>query len=412
IAAEKVSVVYQERLDLRRGIFRQAGSMARIRAIRMESGRVFSGKVFIDATYEGDLMAKAGVRYHVGREANATYGETLNGVQTAHATKHQLFKGIDPYVKQGDPASGLLPGIDPTGPGVEGGEDHRLQAYCFRMCLTDHPDNRLPWAKPAGYRELDYELLFRNFEAGFKQVPWHNAAMPNRKTDVNNNHGFSTDYIGMNYEYADGNYATRERIVADHLRYQQGFMWTLAHHPRVPENVRQEIAKWGPCRDEFTQGGGWQEQLYIREARRMIGEVVMTQHHCQGRETATDPVGMAAYTMDSHNVQRHLDANGHVQNEGDVQVGGFPPFPISYRSLTPARNECENLLVPVCLSASHIAFGSIRMEPVFMVLGQSAATAAALAIDANVTVQEVGYAQLRERLLADGQILESPTVRR
>ncbi|MBI1176472.1 FAD-dependent oxidoreductase [bacterium] len=408
---EHVQVVYHERLDLQHGVIKSDGPSPRIVAIRMESGREFRSRMFIDASYEGDLMAKAGVSYIVGREANSTYGETYDGVQTTEATKHQLFKGIDPYVKPGDPTSGLLPGIDPTGPGLEGAADRRVQTYCFRMCLTDQPANRQPWTKPDGYRELDYELLFRNFEAGFNQVPWNNSAMPNHKTDINNNTGFSTDYIGMNYECPDGDYATRERIVADHLRYQKGLMWTLANNTRVPEAVRKEVSKWGPTKDEFTETGGWPEQLYIREARRMIGEVVMTQDNCQGRKVATDSIGMAAYTMDSHNVQRYVDANGHVRNEGDVEIGGFPPYPISYHALTPKRTECANLLVPLCLSASHIAFGSIRMEPVFMVLGQSAATAAVLAIDESVPVQDVDYPKLRARLLADRQVLEyeSPT---
>lgn len=372
----------------------------------MESGREFHSRMFIDASYEGDLMAKTGVSYIVGREANSMYGETYDGVQTAEATKHQLFKGIDPYVRPGDSTSGLLPGIDPTGPGLEGAADRRVQTYCFRMCLTDQPANRQLWTKPEGYRELDYELLFRNFKAGFNQVPWNNSAMPNHKTDINNNTGFSTDYIGMNYEYPDGDYATRERIVADHLRYQKGLMWTLANDPRVPEAVRNEVSKWGPTKDEFTETGGWPEQLYIREARRMIGEVVMIQANCQGRKVATDSIGMAAYTMDSHNVQRYVDLEGHVRNEGDVEIGGFPPYPISYHALTPKRTECANLLVPLCLSASHIAFGSIRMEPVFMVLGQSAATAAVLAIEEDVPVQDVDYSKLRARLLADQQVLE------
>jgi hypothetical protein len=406
LAREKILVVYHERLDRKGGVEMNRGTAPRIRALRMESGRVFGGRVFIDATYEGDLMAGAGVRYTVGREANATYGETLDGVQTARAIHHQLMPGIDPYVKPGEPAGGLLPGIDPTGPGAEGTGDRRVQAYCFRMCLTDVPENRLPWTKPAGYRELDYELLFRNFAAGFRLVPWNNDAMPNRKTDINNNHGFSTDFIGRSYDFPDGDYATRARIAADHLRYQQGLMWTLANDPRVPAAVRAEVSRWGPCRDEFTDTGGWPEQLYIREARRMIGRTVMTQRHCQGREVATDAVGMAAYTMDSHHVQRYVDADGHARNEGDVEVGGFPPFPISYGALTPKRDECANLLVPVCLSASHIAFGSIRMEPVFMVLGQSAAAAAALAVENGVAVQDVDYPALRSRLLADGQVLE------
>jgi hypothetical protein len=308
-------------------------------------------------------------------------------------------------VVKSDPASGLLPFIDPAGPGEEGAGDKRVQAYCFRMCLTDHPDNRIPFAKPEGYDEQWYELLLRNYEAGEKGLPWINSSMPNRKTDTNNRLGFSTDFIGQNYDYPEASYAEREAIVARHRLYQQGVMWTLAYHPRMPEKIRAEISKWGMSKDEFTEGGGWQGQLYIREARRMVSDWVMTQNHCQQRLPVEQSVGMGAYTMDSHHVQRHVDEEGHVRNEGDVQVGGFPPYPIAYRSIVPKEEECENLLVPICLSATHIAFGSIRMEPVFMVLGQSAATAASLAIDAGVPVQKVDYAVLKTRLEADGQIL-------
>lgn len=404
IERDDIPVVYGERLD-RSAVMMTRSRPARIIGIRMESGEVYRGKMFIDATYEGDLMAAAGVSYTVGREANETYGETLNGVQTKMARHHQLRPGIDPYVVPGDPDSGLLPHIDPNGPGEEGGADHRVQAYCFRMCLTDHPDNQIPFEKPAGYRPEWYELLFRNFEAGETEGPWSNAPMPNRKTDVNNNHGFSTDFIGQNYDYPDASYEQRERIVADHLLYQQGLMWTLANHPRVPQHIRDEISRWGMCKDEFTAGNGWQDQLYIREARRMVGAYVMTQKNCQGLEVE-DPVGLAAYTMDSHNQQRYIDAEGHVRNEGDVQVGGFSPYGISYRSILPKREEVSNLLVPVCLSASHIAFGSIRMEPVFMVLGQSAATAAGLAIKKQTSVHDVDYGALADRLKADRQVLE------
>ena len=402
IAEAKVPVVYRERLDLVRGVEKHG---ARIVSMRMESGRVFRGRIFIDATYEGDLMAKAGVSYVVGREANRQYAETLNGVQTLNARNHNLAAGIDPYRRKGDKASGLLPGIDPAGPGPEGEGDRRVQAYCFRMCLTDHPENRIPFHKPEGYDEIDYELLLRNFEAGEKRVPWINSAMPNRKTDTNNRTGFSTDFIGQNYDYPEADYAARAAIAARHRAYQQGLMWTLANHPRVPDAIRHEVARWGMTKDEFVEGRGWQEQLYVREARRMVGELVMTQHHCQGRERADDAVGLAAYTMDSHNTQRHLNAEGHVRNEGNVEVGGFPPYAISYRAIVPKRTECENLLVPVCLSASHIAYGSIRMEPVFMVLAQSAATAAALAIEHQTPVQAVDYPELRTRLLADRQVL-------
>ncbi len=398
-----VVVVKGERLERRAGVKKQG---ARIVSIAMESGAVFTGRMFIDATYEGDLLAAAGVDFSVGREANAKYGETLNGVQTKNAKHHQLRPGVDPYVKKGDPASGLLPGIDPAGPGEEGAGDRRVQAYCFRMCLTDHPDNRVPFHKPEGYDERWYELLLRNFEAGETVAPWINSAMPNRKTDTNNRLGFSTDFIGQNYAYPEAGYEERATIVERHRAYQQGLMWTLANHPRVPEKLRNEFARWGVCKDEFVEGRGWQEQIYVREARRLVGRLVMTQHHCQGRELAPEPVGLAAYTMDSHHVQRYVDAAGHARNEGDVQIGGFPPYPIGYGSIVPRKEQAENLLVPVALSASHIAYGSIRMEPVFMVLGQSAATAAVQAIEAGVAAQDVDYPRLRERLLADRQTLE------
>lgn len=408
----EIPVIYEERLDRTgntgprvsgRGVTQLNG---RIVSINMESGKVFRGKMFIDATYEGDLFAVAGVNYTVGREANAQYGETYNGVQVKHSRHHQFQKGVDPYIEKGNPQSGLLPGIDRTGPGEEDGGDHRVQAYCFRMCLTNHDPNRIPFAKPTDYDELTYELLFRNFEAGENRIPLTLSPMPNYKTDSNNNFGFSTDFIGQNYDYPEGSYAEREQIIARHLSYQQGLMWTLANHPRVPEQIRNTLSKWGTCKDEFAREDGWQAQLYIREARRMIGEMVMTQKHCQGRELAARPVGMAAYTMDSHNVQRYVTEEGFVRNEGDVQIGGFPPYPIDYGSVIPRREECQNLLVPVSLSASHIAFGSIRMEPVFMVLGQSTATAAMQAIAAGVAVQDVDFEQLKAKLLADGQVLQ------
>lgn len=398
-----VEVVLGERLDLQSGVAKQGN---RIVSIRMESGRTFGGRRFIDATYEGDLMARAGVSYHVGRESNAMYQETLNGVQTKNAIHHQFQPKVDPYVVPGDPRSGLLPGVHAGPPGEEGSGDKRVQAYCFRMCTTDVPENRIPFEKPEGYDPLRYELLLRNFEAGETRIPWSPTPMPNRKTDTNNNLGFSTDNIGMNYGWPEADYATRERIFQEHLRYQRGLMWTLANHPRVPEHIRQEVSRWGQCRDEFQESGGWSHQLYVREARRMISDYVMTQHHCQGRVTAEDPVGLAAYGMDSHNVQRYVDAQGQVRNEGDVQVPVSGPYGISYRSIVPKESECANLLVPLCPSSSHIAFGSIRMEPVFMVLGQSAATAACLSLEADVAVQRISYPRLREKLLADGQILQ------
>jgi hypothetical protein len=398
----EVVVVKEQRLDLKNGVEQQN---ARITSIRAESGHSYRGRMFIDATYEGDLMAKAGVSYTVGREANSQYGETLNGVQAKNATKHQFVAGVDPYLKKGDKTSGHLPRLHDGPPGEEGAADKRVQAYNFRMCLTDVKENQIPFTKPKDYDALQYELLLRNFEAGETRAPWNPILMPNRKTDVNNNHGFSTDNIGHSYNWPEADHSTRDNIFREHLRYHQGLIWTLINNPRVPEKIRTEVGRWGLCKDEFHDFDGWPHQLYVREARRMVSAVVMTQHHCQGRATADDAVGLAAYTMDSHNVQRYVDSQGHVKNEGDVQVGGFSPYPISYRSIVPKESECQNLLVPVCLAATHIAYGSIRMEPVFMVLGQSSATAAVMAIDADTSVQKIDYPKLRDRLLADNQVL-------
>jgi hypothetical protein len=403
IRKAKVPVVYGERLDLKNGVLKKG---PRILAITMESGRVFRGKMFIDATYEGDLMAKAGVSYTIGRESNSKYGETLNGVQIKRAYSHQFEKPVDPYLKPGEPSSGLLPGLHGGSPGKEGDGDHRVQAYNFRLCLTDAGDNKIPFPKPKGYNALRYELLLRYYEAGFDKIPWIRSMMPNRKTDINNKHGFSSDNIGANYGYPDGDYAVRKKIIAEHISYQKGLMWTLANHPRVPEKVRKEVSQWGLAKDEFVDNGNWPYQLYVREARRMVSDYVMTEQNCRGRRIASDSIGLGAYGMDSHNTQRYVDEQGHVRNEGDIQVRVAGPYPVSYRSIVPKAEECSNLLVPVCLSASHIAFGSIRMEPVFMTLGQSAASAACLAIDDDVSVQQLDYGKLRKRLLSDGQILK------
>lgn len=409
LAEAKVPVLLNERLDLKAGVKKEG---TRIRAIVLESKKTLAGRVFIDATYEGDLMAKAGVSYHVGREANARYGETLNGIQVAHATEHQFTKAVDPYVKPGDPKSGLLPLVQDGPPEVDGEGDARVQAYCFRLCTTDVPENRRPWPKPKDYDPMRYELLLRNFEAGDHRVPWHPIWMPNRKTDTNNNFAISTDNLGMNYDYPDGDYAPREKIVQEHESYQKGLLWTLANSPRVPEKVRAEFQRLGLCKDEFVDSDNWPHQLYVREARRMVSDYVMNENHCTGRVVVPDSVGLGAYGMDSHNIRRYVDKTGHARNEGDVQVPVVGPYPVSYRSIVPKAGECTNLLVPVCLAASHIAYGSIRMEPVFMILGQSAATAASQAIDADADVQKVEYPRLRECLLKDGQVLASPLPRR
>lgn len=409
---EKITLVYYQRLNREDGVSMEKG---RIVSITMESGETYSGKMFIDATYEGDLMAAAKVSYTFGRESNSEYGESLNGIQwtnqsktieknqSGFSTHHNFFDGVDPYVIKGDPSSGLLPFISSGGPGEEGAGDKGIQAYCFRMCLTDHPENQVPFEKPKGYNELEYELLFRNYEAGESGFPWINSDMPNRKTDTNNRLGFSTDFVGQNYDYPEASYDEREKIVEAHLKYQQGLMWSLANHPRIPEHIRAEVSRWGTCKDEFEREDGWQQQLYVREARRMVSSYVMTQKNCERIEVVDDPVGMAAYGMDSHHVKRYVTDEGFVKNEGDVQAPVKSPFPISYRSIVPRKNECTNLLVPVCLSSTHIAFGSIRMEPVFMVLGQSAAVAASLAIDENLNVQALDYNKLRNNLLSNGQ---------
>ncbi len=414
IAKENVEVVYDQKLDRANGVSKIDG---KIQSIRMLNGEEYHGKMFIDATYEGDLMASAGVSYTVGRESNAQYKETMNGVHTKltdttmtglparNAINHNFVDGVDPYVVKGDPSSGLLPHINPDGPGIDGEGDDKVQAYCFRMCLTDHPENRIPFEKPATYNELEFELLLRNYESGEAGFPWINSDMPNRKTDTNNRTGFSTDYIGQNYTYPDASYEEREQIIEKHREYQQGLMWTLAYHPRMSEHIRNEVSRWGTCKDEFERGDGWQQQLYVREARRMMGPYVMTQYNCEGLEVVDDVVGLAAYGMDSHNIQRYVNENGWVKNEGNVEARVAAPYPISYRSIIPKAEECTNLLVPICLSATHIAFGSIRMEPVFMVLGQSAATAACMAIDAKQNVQALDYGALKAKLLADKQRL-------
>jgi hypothetical protein len=398
----RIAVVRGERLERDAGV---AKTGARIMALTMESGRRFAGRMFVDATYEGDLLAAAGASFTVGRESNKTYGETLNGVQTGNATHHQFERRVSPYVVAGDPKSGLLPGILPEPPGPDGSADDKVQAFCFRLCLTDDPNHRVPIERPTGYDARDFELLLRNLEAGDHRLPCTFDRVPNRKTDSNNRGAVATDCIGGSWRWPHASYKEREQILATHRRWQQGLLWTLQNDPRVPEPIRREYRKWGLARDEFVDHGHWPPQLYVRESRRLVAGYVVTEHDCMGRRRAEDSVGLASYTMDSHHVQRYVDREGHVRNEGDVQVRVPGPFPVSYQAIVPRRDECENLLVPVCLSASHIAFGSIRMEPVFMVLGQSAATAVSLAIERGVAVQDVPYPELRACLLAYGQRL-------
>lgn len=404
ISEYNIPIYRDEWLNRESGIVTKEGKIVSFTTL---SGKTFEGKMFIDATYEGDLMAGANVSYTVGREACSEYNEQWNGVQAGVYHHGHYFKSdISPYVIPDDPNSGLLPYIssEPIQPNCTG--DDKIQAYCFRLCMSNHPDNRVSFEKPENYDPKNYELLARVFESGWDE--WFNKydMIPNRKTDTNNHGPFSTDFIGMNYDYPEASYERRKEIIKEHENYQKGLLYFVSTDKRIPEDVRNEMSKWGLAKDEFTDNGNWPHQLYIREARRMIGHYVTTENEVLGKINVKDPVGMGSYTMDSHNIQRYVTGEGYVQNEGDVGVHPGKPYKISYGSIIPKKEECTNLLVPVCVSSSHIAFGSIRMEPVFMILGQSAATAACMAIDRKEAVQDIDYSLLKEKLLSKNQILE------
>ncbi|MEZ0487104.1 FAD-dependent oxidoreductase [Fibrella aquatica] len=404
VREHKLTVYRDQWLDRSvKGIQKKAGA---IQSFRTLSGQVYAGRMFIDATYEGDLMAAAGVSYHVGREANSVYGETHNGVQVGVFQHGHYFKtNISPYNVPGDPTSGLLPEVAKEKPGVNGSGDAKIQAYCFRMCLSNHPDNRVPFAKPDGYDPARYELLARVFASGWRETFNKFDPIPNRKTDTNNHGPFSTDYIGKNYDYPEATYERRQQIIRDHELYQKGLLYFLQNDARVPADVREKMQQWGLAKDEFADNGNWPHQLYIREARRMKGVFVMKEADALGKTNVPDPIGMGSYSLDAHNAQRFVKADGFVQNEGDIGVHPDKPYSIAYGSILPKESECTNLLVPVCMSSSHIAYGSIRMEPVFMILGQSAATAAVLAINKKVSPQRLPYQVLSQALLADKQRL-------
>ena len=398
-----IPLFLDEYIDLKDGVTKKDG---RITSIRMESGREFRGKVFIDATYEGDLMALAGVSYVVGRESNAEFGEKGNGIRMHGPELNELPDGIDPYIVPGDSTSGLLPRVNRTAGGKNGDGDSKVQAYCFRMCLTNDPDNRIMVEKPEGYDSLEYELLLRALENGmdvkrcFKLSP-----MPNRKTDSNNHYGVSTDWNGANWDYPEADHKRRAEIRKAHETYQKGFLWTVQNHPRSPQAAKEYYRGYGLPKDEFTENGHWPQQLYVRESRRMRGETVITEHEVLQERSTENSIGLGSYAMDSHNTQYFVNNRGFVNTEGGYFTKIAHPYPISYGAITPQKAECSNLLVTICVSATHAAYGSVRMEPVFMILGQSAATAAAIAIDEGVAVQEVDYGTLRKKLLADGQIL-------
>ncbi len=417
IVEYKIPVVRNEWIQRKNGVKK---SGAQIVSIKTLSGKTYSGKMFIDATYEGDLMATAGVSYHVGRESKDQYGEEWAGVQTGvlHHKHHfdAVKDRISPYWIPGDPASGVLPRISTAPPGDYGAADKKLQAYCFRLCMTDHEANRVPFPKPDGYDPKQYELLLRIFQAGWRETFQKFDRIPNRKTDTNNHGPFSSDNIGMSYDYPEASYERRRAILKEHEQYEKGWLYFIANDPRVPKDVQEEFRKWGLAKDEFKDNGNWPHQIYVREARRMIGTYVMTENELLKKRPTPDSVGMGSYGIDSHNIQRYIvipkggtGKDAYVQNEGDIGVPTNGPYQIAYGSLVPKKGQADNLLVPVCVSSSHIAFGSIRMEPVFMILGQSAATAAVLAIDDRIAVQDVPYAKLRERLLRDKQVLEFVT---
>lgn len=403
IIENRIKVYKEEWLNRDNGVVKKDNKIISMTTL---SGKTFKGKMFIDTTYEGDLMASAGVAYHVGRESSDTYGEKWNGVQTGVLHhQHWFWENISPYKIPGDPSSGLLPRISPIPPGEFGQGDNKIQAYCFRLCMTRNDANRLPFPKPKNYDAAQYELLLRSLQTGRKDFFTKFDPVPNAKTDTNNHGPFSSDNIGMNYDYPDASYDRRKEIIEEHKNYQMGLLWFVANDPRVPADIRERLSQWGLAKDEFVDSENWPHQIYVREARRMIGNYVTTEQDVLLKREVPQPVGMGSYAMDSHNVQRYITPDGFVQNEGDIGVKPPAPYSISYGSLVPKKNQCSNLLVPVCVSSSHIAFGSIRMEPVFMILGQSAATAACLAIDNEQAVQEVNYSDLESLLLKKGQVL-------
>ena len=406
-----VTVFERTRLAEHDGI-RKTG--ATLTALRMENGDEFTARIFIDAGYEGDVMAQSGVTWTYGRESESQYSESLAGVREK-TPFHQFLLDIPAK----DAAGRLLPEISSAHPEPPGSADKCVQAYNFRMCLCEDPARQVPFPKPANYDPARYALLARliqAIEAAEHRPPllarfMNIDRLPNGATDVNNNGPFSTDYIGASWTYPTAGYAERDKIWQAHKDYQSGFFYFLAHDPQVPEPLRAEINRWGLCKDEFADTANWPRQLYIRESRRMVGEYVMRQQDLQTDLTKPDPIGMGSYNSDSHNVERIVDPSGFVRNEGDMQVA-VKPYQIPYRILTPKRGEAANLLVTAAFSASHVAYSSVRMEPQYMILGQAAGMAARLAIASNQPVQDIDTAQLTKLLRAAGAVLEySPDAR-
>lgn len=405
LAEVGVTVRKEHRLREKTGVRREG---ALLREIIMENGASFEGLIFADCTYEGDLMAQAGVSYTWGRESADQYGESLAGFRE-RTPYHQFTVDVSAY----DEAGRLLPEVGPGKRERPGQGDKRVQAYNFRLILSDDPNNQIPFPKPPGYDPARYELLARLLKALTEKegrAPRLNevtliAPIPNRKADFNNRGAFSTDYIGKNYDYPEAGYSRRAEIVRDHIYYTQGFFYFLASDPRVPADLQREVRQWGLAKDEFTDTGGWPHQLYVREARRMVGEYVMTQKDIQTEVTKPDAIGMGSYNSDSHNVQRFANERGFAENEGDMQVP-VKPYHIPYRVMLPKRSEATNLLVPVCVSASHVAYSTLRMEPQYMIMGQAAGVAAAMAISTGRALHDLDVRALQQKLLEQGVVLE------
>ncbi|MBM3762671.1 MAG: FAD-dependent oxidoreductase [Acidobacteria bacterium] len=400
-----VTLFENHRLKEQTGVLKQGN---RITEIVMENGARFRARFFADSSYEGDLMAQAKVSYTFGREGISQYNESLAGVR-AHTESHQFAVDVPARGKDGK----VLPEISTEPRGIPGSADKRIQAYNFRVIATNVPENRIPWPKPANYDPKRYELLALHLEA---MLPYLGRPMtfnevslmriiPNGKVDLNNRNGFSTDFIGRNYEYPDGSYAVRARIWQDHVDYQQGFYYFLANDPRVPQSLQNEVRSYGLAMDEYLATNHWPNQLYVREARRMVSDFVASQKDLQTDRTKTDVIGMGSYNSDSHNVQRFINDRGFVENEGDVQVP-VQPYQIPYRVLVPKKSEATNLLVPVCFSSSHIAYSSMRMEPQYMILGHAAGIAAALAAKANSAIQDISISDLQRQLREEGAVFE------
>ncbi|MDX2429348.1 MAG: FAD-dependent oxidoreductase [Bacteroides sp.] len=403
IAENLIRVLRDEWLDRDRGVEVVDG---KILSISMLSGKTFKAEIFVDATYEGDLMAAAGVSYHVGREANSVYNEQWNGVQCNEFHHGHNFgeRNISPYVIPGDPSSGVLPRISIDPPGEQGSGDKKVQAYNYRLCTTNAEGNIVPFKRPASYDSTQYELLVRVYEKGWRGY-FGGGKIPNNKRDVNNAGPFSSDNIGMNYDYPEASYERRKEILEEHKTYHQGLLYFASSDPRVPESVQRGINAWGLAKDEFQDNDHWPYQIYVREARRMIGEFVMTDNEILGRSEVSLPIAMGSYFMDSHNTQRYITPEGYVQNEGDLGVDPGGPYKIHLGTILPKREECLNLIVPVAVSSSHIAFGSIRMEPVFMILGQSTGIIAGMALEKDMNIHDLDYFDIKSRLIEAGQIL-------